>query len=215
MSLGEWASANLRDVPNNWNYKAMISGEPYDAYAEDLVQLRAEAREKCCAYADIRLKDFDSLEEMQHARDKAIRQIFGKLGKSPTVETPLNVDYGLNIIAGDNFYSNFNLTILDCSIVKFGDNVMLAPGVTITAATHPLDPIERLSKELALPVTVGNNVWIGSNATILPGVTIGNGAVVAAGAVVSRDVPAYTVVAGVPARVIKHIEHCEEQQKDG
>ena len=68
-----------------------------------------------------------------------------------------------------------------------------------------LDPADRASM-IAHPITVGKNVWIGSHATILSGVTIGDNSVVAAGAVVTKSVPANTVVAGVPARIVKTIE---------
>jgi acetyltransferase-like isoleucine patch superfamily enzyme len=66
-------------------------------------------------------------------------------------------------------------------------------------------PSERRNGFVAKPITIGNNVWIGVAATILPGVTIGDNAVIAAGAVVSRSVPADTLAAGVPARVLKHL----------
>ena len=68
-----------------------------------------------------------------------------------------------------------------------------------------MDPARRGDLEPA-PIRVGNDVWIGANATVLPGVTVGDGAVIAAGAVVTRDVPPMTVVGGVPAKIIKHID---------
>lgn len=96
--------------------------------------------------------------------------------------------------------------------IEIGDFCLTGKWVTITDNSHgltdgeslQLPPIERdlYSKG---PVVIGRNVWIGDKATILPGVTIGDGAVVAANAVVATDVPAYCVVAGVPARIIKHI----------
>jgi maltose O-acetyltransferase len=85
---------------------------------------------------------------------------------------------------------------------------MLAPGVHIYTATHPLNAEERNSgAELGKPVTIGDNVWIGGRAVINPGVSIGNNAVIASGAVVTKDVPENVVVGGNPARVLKHIEN--------
>ena len=87
-----------------------------------------------------------------------------------------------------------------------GDNCMLAPGVHIYTATHPIDPVARNSgAELGKPVTIGNNVWIGGRAVINPGVTIGDNVVVASGAVVTKDVPNNVVVGGNPARIIKKL----------
>lgn len=84
---------------------------------------------------------------------------------------------------------------------------MLAPGVHIYTATHPLDPVDRNSgQEYGKPVTIGHNVWIGGRAVINPGVTIGDNAVVASGAVVVKNVPANAVVGGNPARIIKMLE---------
>jgi maltose O-acetyltransferase len=81
---------------------------------------------------------------------------------------------------------------------------MLAPGVHIYTATHPLDADERNSgAEYGKPVTIGNSVWIGGRAIINPGVTIGDNAVIASGAVVVKDVPANAVVGGNPAKIIK------------
>ena len=135
------------------------------------------------------------------------RSIVGKCGEKFHVNQPFRCDYGCNILIGNNFFANFNLTILDEAIVEIGDNVFIGPNVSIYTACHPLDPEARnTGVEWAEPVTIGNSVWIGGSAVILPGVTIGDNSVVGAGAVVTRDVPSGVVVAGNPARIIKHID---------
>ena len=88
------------------------------------------------------------------------------------------------------------MTILDTARVDIGKDVFIAPGVVITTATHPLDAEKRVSRDRA---------WIGANAVILQGITIGENAVIAAGAVVTCDVPANTLVGGVPAHIIKEL----------
>jgi len=98
-------------------------------------------------------------------------------------------------------YINANCTILDSARVEIGDDTMIGPGAQILCAQHHKDPVKRAAgQEIALPVTIGRNVWIGAGAIVMPGVTIGDAAIVAAGAVVTRDVAAGLTVAGVPAR---------------
>ena len=92
--------------------------------------------------------------------------------------------------------------------VKIGSHVNLAQGITVTALNHNFDDSEKRIDEQGVstkPVTIEDDVWVGANAVILPGVTIGNHCVVAAGAVVTKDVPPHSLVAGVPAKVIKQI----------
>jgi acetyltransferase-like isoleucine patch superfamily enzyme len=89
--------------------------------------------------------------------------------------------------------------------VTIGDRVLIASHVVITSRGHPIAP-PRFGVTEDAPVRIDDDVWIGAGAIVLPGVTVGKGAVVAAGAVVAHDVPAMTVVAGVPARVLKTLE---------
>ena len=88
----------------------------------------------------------------------------------------------------------------------FGDNVFIAPGCGFYTAGHPLD-VERRNAglEYALPIRVGNNVWIGAGVCVLPGVTIGDNTVIGAGSVVTKDIPSGVLAAGNPCRVIREI----------
>jgi len=107
---------------------------------------------------------------------------------------------------GEDFLSNYNLTILDIAPVTMGHNVMIGPNVDIYTVNHPMTP-EGRRKYLAQasPVTIGNDVWFGGKVSIMPGVTIGNNVVIAAGAVVTKDISDNTLVGGVPARKIKSL----------
>ena len=148
--------------------------------------------------------------DVTHREEKeaAIRELFGSVGVNPNVLPGFRCDNGLNIHVGDEFLANYNVTILDISPVRMGDNVWIGPNTLITSVGHPISPKGRRQHlGIAKPVTIGNDVWIGGNCTILPGVTIGNNVVVAAGAVVSKDVPDNCVVGGVPAKVLKEIEN--------
>lgn len=152
-------------------------------------------------------QEYNAIPASDTAKQAAeIKTILGSYGEGVRVESPFTFNYGKNIHVGDNFFSNFNLTILDNAPVN-GDHVMVGPNVDIYAVTHPLKPsARRNSISKALPVNIGNDVWIGGRVIILPGVTIGNNAVIAAGAVVTKDVPDNTLVAGVPAKPIRKLD---------
>ena len=164
-------------------------------------------RRKLTAVAGCRkLNSLDVLDTA--AREAAIRELFGSAGREPVVLPVFNCDCGRNIHVGDFFLANYNVTILDIAEFRAGDHVWIGPGTLISTINHPLSPRGRRDfLGIAKPVVIGNDVWIGGNCTILPGVTIGDNVVVAAGAVVTKDVPANSLVGGVPARVLKGIEN--------
>ena len=139
-------------------------------------------------------------------RESLIKKIFCKTGNKFLIEQPFICDYGYNIEIGENFYSNHNLTILDCSKVKFGDNVFIGPNCSFYTALHPLDAKTRNQGiETALSIIVGDNVWFGGNVVVLPDVNIGNNCVIGAGSVVTKDIPANSLAVGNPCRVIRKI----------
>ncbi len=177
----------------------MLSGELYQAGDPELVQERLEARKL--------LKRFnDSSPEHTEERAELLKKLFGRTGKNFWVEPPFYCDYGSNITVGDDAFFNFNCVVLDVLPVKFGDRVFIAPNVQFYAATHPIDPVTRGELwEFGKPITIGSDVWIGGSSIICPGVTIGDRSIVGAGSVVTRDVPADVVVAGNPAKIIRHI----------
>ncbi|MDU7029156.1 sugar O-acetyltransferase [Robinsoniella peoriensis] len=143
--------------------------------------------------------DFDGL-------GKLVKQILGKSGEGTFINPPFYCDYGSHIEVGDNFFANYNCSIIDVAKVTIGDNVMLAPNVAIYTAGHPIHPDSRNSAyEYGIKVTIGSNVWIGGNVVINPGVTIGDNVVIGAGSVVTRDIPANVVAVGNPCRVMKQI----------
>ncbi|WP_434584651.1 DapH/DapD/GlmU-related protein [Klebsiella sp. R390] len=145
-------------------------------------------------------------------RVSLIRQLMGSVGKNVWIEPPLHVAYGSQITLGDNFYANFNLVVVDDGKVIIGNNVMIAPNVTISTTGHPVDPTVRITgQQFSQTVTLEDNVWIGSGAVINPGVTIGRNSVIGAGSVVTKDIPADVVAAGVPCRVLRPIGEQDRQ----
>ena len=149
------------------------------------------------------------LNTMDRCDFEGLRQVIRELlqtEEDPIINPPFYCDYGNHIQVGKNFFANYNCTILDVGKVTFGDNCFLAPNVAIYTAGHPIHPDARNSMyEYGIDVTIGHNVWIGGNAVICPGVTIGDNCVIGAGSVVTKDVPAWSIAAGNPARVIRKI----------
>ncbi|WP_294477585.1 sugar O-acetyltransferase [uncultured Bacteroides sp.] len=134
-----------------------------------------------------------------------LSELFGyRVSQSLRVFPPFYTDFGKNIIVGEGVFINACCHFQDHGGVTIGDGCQIGHNVVFATLNHILSPEERKFTHPA-PIILGNNVWIGSNSTILQGVTIGDNAVVGAGAVVTKDVPANTVVGGVPAKFIKTI----------
>ncbi len=177
----------------------MSEGKLYDPLDSELINERVKCKLLCQEYNNIKYDDIEKREDI-------LKQILGKTKEKFFVEQPFICDYGYNIEIGEKFYSNHNLTILDCAKVTFGDNVLVGPNCAFYTAEHPLDAETRNKGfEYARPITIGNNVWIGGGVNILSGITVGNNVVIAAGAVVTKDIPSNVVIAGVPAKIIKRI----------
>ncbi len=175
------------------------NGEWYYFLDEEVVQRKANAAKLCQEFNDISATE----PEKQTAK---IKEIFGSYGKNISVQSRFNCDCGKNIHVGNDFLSNYNLTILDIAPVNIGNNVMIGPNVDIYTVNHPMTAKGRREyMGKGFPVNIGNDVWIGGKVSIMPGVTIGNNVVVAAGAVVTKNVPDNSLVGGVPAKIIKQL----------
>lgn len=136
---------------------------------------------------------------------RLLSELFGyTVPASLRVFPPFYTDFGKNITVGENVFINACCHFQDHGGVTLGNGCQIGHNVVFATLNHGLSPEERPITYPA-PIVLGKNVWVGSNATILQGVTIGENAVVAAGAVVTRDVPANTIVGGVPAKFIRKI----------
>jgi len=139
-----------------------------------------------------------------------LRDIWGDLtGKAlePTsyVQIPVFVNHAEFVTVGKNVYINHACSMLALGKITIEDDVLIGPKANLLSEGHPLDPDNRKAM-IVKPIVIRRNAWIGAGATILPGVTVGENSIVAAGAIVSKDVPENTVVAGIPAKVVKHIQ---------
>lgn len=183
----------------------MLKGLPYKSWLDGLEEERRENKKRIYQYNQL------SPDETQK-QEQLIRSIIGKCGESIYVEPPFRCDYGYNIEVGNNFYSNYNLTILDVGKVIIGENVMIAPNVSIYTAGHPIHPDSRNSGyEYGIDITIGDNVWIGGDTVINPGVHIGDNVVIGSGSVVTKDIPDNAIAIGNPCRILRYIT--EEDRK--
>ena len=136
-----------------------------------------------------------------------IQHIFARLTGKPVNRTfslfpPFYTDCGKNITLGQHVFINSGCRFQDQGGITIGDGALIGHNVVLATLNHGLKPEERHDLFPA-PIHIGKNVWLGANVTVLGGVTVGDNVVIAAGAVVTRDVPANTVAAGVPARVVR------------
>jgi len=183
----------------------MLAGLPYKAWLDGLGEERLACKQK--------IYDFNNLSpNLNESVPLLLKYILGKTGENIWIEAPFHCDYGWNIEVGENFFANYNLTVLDVAKVTIGKNVQIAPNVSIYTAGHPIHPDTRnTGYEYGIPVTIGDNVWIGGNVVILPGVKIGDNVVIGAGSVVSKDIPDNKIAMGNPCKVVREIT--EEDRK--
>ena len=130
-----------------------------------------------------------------------------RLGRYSVIESGACINNAVgDVIIGDYTRVGLHNTII--GPVNIGHHVNLAQGITVTALNHNFEDSEKRIDEQGVcttPVVIEDDVWIGANAVILPGVRVGTHSVVAAGAVVTKDVPSHSIVAGIPAKIIKKI----------
>ena len=143
-----------------------------------------------------------------HNHDEIIA-LMSELTATPIHESfglfpPFYTDCGKNITIGKRVFINSGCKFQDQGGITIGDDVLIGHNCVIATLNHSMEPSRRADM-IPAPVSIGDKVWIGANVTILQGVTIGEGAVIAAGAVVNKDVPARTVVGGIPATILKTI----------
>lgn len=143
--------------------------------------------------------------DIEHIRHLLSEITGAQFDESTTVLVPFHINLGIFTRIGKNVFINHDCTFLDIGGITIEDDVLIGPKVSIISEGHPLNPAERKAI-FAKPIVIKRNAWIGAGAIILPGVIVGENSVVAAGATVSKDVPANSVVAGIPAKVIKNID---------
>lgn len=181
------------------NLERMLAGDLYIADDPEIAARQQHAMRLAARYEQAFLDDPGKAGE-------TLAELLGSVGEGVELRPPLYVDYGSNISIGARTFVNYRLTALDVARITIGEDCQIGPGVQLLTPTHPVEPGPRRDKlEAALPITIGDNVWLGGGAVVCPGVTIGDNSVIGAGAVVTRDVPANVVAVGNPARPVREI----------
>ena len=177
----------------------MLVGKWYDATDQELVKQRLNAKDLCFELNQIKPSNLEK-------RNSIINKLLGYQPDNLELLSPFTCDYGNNIVLGKNVFINSNCYFMDGAKITVGDNVFIGPSCGFYTANHPLDYQTRNQGiEQALPILIGNNVWLGGNVIVLPGVKIGDGCVIGAGSVVTKDIEANSIATGVPCKVIKKI----------
>lgn len=186
----------LNELLSKMNTEKIIHGG--SEVNQAMVAVSDETR-RLCAILNTGVYTNDEIREQ-------VSEIIGQeLDEGFSMFLPFTSDYGKNIKLGKNVFINSGCRFQDQGGIIIGDESLVGHNVVLATINHDLNPENRGTMTLA-PIELKRRSWIGSNATILAGVTVGENSVVAAGSVVTKDVPANTVVAGNPARVVRKID---------
>ena len=182
----------------------------YDAnYDEELLKERERAEDLCLEFNSTKPSDKKTKEEV-------LKKLLPNKKEDTVILSPFYTDYGYNCIIGEKTFINHNAYLMDGAEIKIGDNCFIGPNCGMYTAAHPIFFEERnKGLEKALPINIGDNVWIGGDVTILPGTSIGNNSVIGAKSLVTKDIPANVVAFGNPCRVIRKISEKDKIIMDG
>ena len=186
----------------------MLAGKIYDASDSYLADRRIVAHRLSKQYND-------TFEDEAEKRTAILKELIPNLGEDTYLQGPIQFDYGLYTTFGTRCYANFNFVVLDTCPITIGNNVFFGPNCTLATPLHPYLPEERnlrekedgtlYTLEYGAPIHIGDDCWLAANVTVCGGVTIGAGCIIGAGSVVTRDIPAGSLAAGNPCRVIRPI----------
>ncbi|MEV3932923.1 MULTISPECIES: sugar O-acetyltransferase [unclassified Streptomyces] len=181
------------------NLERMLAGDLYIADDPEIARRQQHAMRLAARFQAAYTEDADAARTI-------LAELLDSVGEGVDLRPPLYVDYGSNITIGARTFVNYHLTALDVARITIGEDCQIGPDVQLLTPTHPVEPGPRRDKlEAALPITIGDNVWLGGGVIVCPGVTIGDNSVIGAGAVVTKDIPADVVAVGNPARVVRGV----------
>ncbi|MCX4364078.1 MAG: DapH/DapD/GlmU-related protein [Clostridia bacterium] len=187
---------------NSALFKKEMSKQTYIVAGSKMHEYRHESAERA---REITMQMNGSFHTAQELRDLFSKLTGQCVDGGFNIFPPFFTDYGQNLQVGKDVFINSGCCFQDQGGIVIGDGCLIGQQVVIATLNHDQDPISRKSMTPS-PVKIGNNVWIGAHATVCPGVTVGDNAIITAGAVVTKDVPSCSIVAGVPAKIIKTIK---------
>lgn len=165
---------------------------------EELITERDKADELCT--------NINHLSQKSPEREILIQELFPNKGDNVVIMNPIWADYGKYTTIGEGTFINRHAFFMDEALITIGKNCFIGPNVGFYTANHALVASQRNTGiEIALPITLGDNVWLGGHVCITPGVTIGEGSVIGAGSLVNKNIPENVIAADNPCRVIRHI----------
>ena len=191
----------------------IFAGKMFDPRKKELKDIKHKAHEACRRY--------NQMDEYDPDRLPIMKEILGCVGNTYYFQGPVQFNYGSHTFIGENFFANFNLTVMDDARVYIGDNVAIGPNVSLMATNHPLLPQERMGMdeegrttmaEYAEDIHIGDNVWIACNTVVIGGVTIGKNCVIGAGSVVTKDIPEGYLAYGNPCRPVRPITEADSMK---
>lgn len=194
----------------------IFAGLIFDPRKKELKDIKHRAHEGC--------RRFNQLDEYDPDRLPIVKEFIGAIGNTYYFQGPIQFNYGSHTFIGENFFANFNLTVMDDARIYIGDNVCFGPNVSLMATNHPLIAEERMGvnpdgsttmAEFAEEIHIGDNVWIACNTVVIGGVHIGDNVVIGAGSVVTKDIPAGYLAYGNPCRAVRPITEGDSVYREG
>lgn len=185
--------------PMKTEYEKMRSQELYYFSDPEIHASLVHAKKVCARLRSMTICDEDYRQ--------VIEELIPGIPQSTTICPPFHCDHGTGIILGENVFMNYDCIMLDGGYIRIGKHTLVGPHCQFYTPQHPMDYVERREeKETAYPITIGEDCWLGGNVVVCPGVTIGNRCIIAAGSVVTKDIPDYSLAAGIPAVVKRSLK---------